>query len=560
MDKIKRILITDSDYKHTLGIVRALGKNGYLIDLIGNKNSICNYSKFSNDTVYPQDKFNEQNIDVFLNFLSISQYDLILPIGAKSVELISKFKDKISSHVKVLIPDFNTIELCLNKDKTYSFFKNEDIYLPKTWYFKDLLELKNNITQINFPVVLKSKDEFEKKDPLYIYNQTELLRSFAAHYSNNNSIPLIQEYIKGDGYGFFAAYENGNCKNFFMHKRVREYPSTGGASTCAVSVYDEDLKNQGLKILNLLKWNGVAMVEFKKSDINGKFYLIEVNPKFWGSHDLALASGVNFPRNIINILENTNLQLNDLTYKVGLKFHWPFEGELYHFIENPKSLIQILKDTIDYRVKSNIWLKDFRPNLHSFYNSFNYKNIAHILIKNSELIKIYYRSKIYGYKIAIYRSFSEITGIQFNSYTKVNENIFIGCQHSHLGKFLLSINGVNCSINLRHEFNDLTRKLNFDNNYYLPIIEHTAPTISQLKDVCIYMNNEIKKGNKIFIHCSEGISRAATVLLAYFIYNGYSLDDGLLLLKSIRPFINILPEQMKILNEFSKKNTSNVYN
>ena len=68
-----------------------------------------------------------------------------------------------------------------------------------------------------------------------------------------------------------------------MHQRIREYPITGGSSTCAKSVYCDELKRIGLKILKELHWHGVAMVEFKKRTCNGTYVLMESNPNFSGS-------------------------------------------------------------------------------------------------------------------------------------------------------------------------------------------------------------------------------------------------------------------------------------
>lgn len=67
-----------------------------------------------------------------------------------------------------------------------------------------------------------------------------------------------------------------------MHKRMREYPITGGSSTAAESMYDPELRDLGLTLLKALDWHGVAMVEFKKDSRDGKYKLMEINPKFWG--------------------------------------------------------------------------------------------------------------------------------------------------------------------------------------------------------------------------------------------------------------------------------------
>ncbi len=548
-----KILLTDSDYKHTLGIVRSLGKLGHTVDLIGNKISLSGISKYSNSTTYPQVKFNEFDILEFLEFLSQSNYDLIIPVGAKSVELISKFSNQISNLSNIFVPNFKTIEICLNKDKTYFFLESKGINLPKTWSFSDLGELQTNLSQIRFPVVLKSKNEINKSEAIYIYDTVQLLRSASSFSVNHSNFPLIQEYIEGEAYGFFAFYIDGKCQSYFMHRRIREYPASGGSSTCAESVYDELLYEQGSRILNLLNWNGVAMVEFKKSIKDNKFYLIEVNPKFWGSHDLALASGINFPLEMINHISNRGYKKNENYYKIGLRFQWPIEGELFHFADRPKSFFKILKDLFNIKVKSNIILHDIRPNLYTIKCNLNFKNLAHIFFKNTEFLKIYYRSKIYGFKSAIYRSFSELTGIQLMSYSLINEHLLIGCQHSKFGKYLLKLNGVNCSINLRDEYDDCLYSLNFSNHLYFPIVEHTTPSINDLKIICQFLNESINNQNKIFIHCSEGVSRAATIVVAFFIYNGESLENSIYKLKKIRPFINILDCQIKTLKLFSEE-------
>jgi len=88
---------------------------------------------------------------------------------------------------------------------------------------------------------------------------------------------------------------NGDVIAEFMHRRVREVPPTGGPSSVAESWADETLAQHGRRILNHLNWTGAAMVEFKRDLVSGVYYLIEINPKFWGSLGLAIAAGVDFP-------------------------------------------------------------------------------------------------------------------------------------------------------------------------------------------------------------------------------------------------------------------------
>jgi hypothetical protein len=111
---------------------------------------------------------------------------------------------------------------------------------------------------------------------------------------------LVQEYIPGVGYGFTALAEEGEIVASFMHRRLAEHDVMRGAqlahaATGAESVDEPELRASGTALLRALRWDGMAMVEFRRSDRDGHFYLMEVNPRFPGSLGLAIAAGVDFP-------------------------------------------------------------------------------------------------------------------------------------------------------------------------------------------------------------------------------------------------------------------------
>jgi hypothetical protein len=117
-------------------------------------------------------------------------------------------------------------------------------------------------------------------------------------------------------------------------------------------------------MLDALNWHGVAMVEFRRDDRDGEYKLMEVNPKFWGSLDLALAAGADFPGDLCHMALGRALPFTD-HYRRGLRFHWPLsgQGDLFHLWTRPQSFFAVALDCLNPRVKSNVWLGDFGPNL-----------------------------------------------------------------------------------------------------------------------------------------------------------------------------------------------------
>jgi len=362
------ILITDPNYKHSLGIVRALGRIGYYPYVLSfKKGSLCFHSKFCKGEMLVPDYDNKDFERAFLNSLSKYEIDLVIPVGASSFKKLVLLKELIGKISKMIAPDIKTLNLALSKKETYKFAEKVGISYPFTIYPSTYKEVKNISKELQYPVVIKGIYEAGRSIIDYVNNSNELLNKYkkicsANGFKENKNLPMLQEYIKGGGYGFFALYQRGKCKRIFMHKRIREYPPSGGYSTCAESFYDPQLKEYGMRLLDALKWHGVAMVEFKKDERDGEYKLMEINPKFWGSLDLALAAGVNFPYYLCEMAMGKELNYSE-EYNRNIRFHWPFSGDVQHIIKKPSSFPKFFVDCVNPKVKSNIWLEDLKPNI-----------------------------------------------------------------------------------------------------------------------------------------------------------------------------------------------------
>ena len=275
-----KVFVTDANYKHTLGVIRALGTQKIeVIAGASTRHAQSFYSKYCKSRkIYPNPENEEKFLKSIKYYLKKNKIDVLLPIGYNSTIILSKHKETVSKYTRLPIMDWESMKIAANKNKTMKLAQKIGIKMPKL--YKKIEDIKE------FPVVVKENKE---SGHVKYVNSIEELNKI------NIKDSIIQEFIPGKGYGFFSLFNKGKIQVFFMHKRVREFPTTGGPSTAAISIYDSKLKSIGEKILKSLNWHGVAMVEFKKDIRDNEFKLIEINPKFWGSLDLALASGINFP-------------------------------------------------------------------------------------------------------------------------------------------------------------------------------------------------------------------------------------------------------------------------
>jgi hypothetical protein len=104
---------------------------------------------------------------------------------------------------------------------------------------------------------------------------------------------LYQSYVAGEGVGYSVFAREGAIVKGFGHRRLAEYPVTGGSS-----VYREGFESPALvaaaqRLLAATRWSGFAMFEFKRAP-DGRLFLLEANPRIWGSIHQGLAAGVNY--------------------------------------------------------------------------------------------------------------------------------------------------------------------------------------------------------------------------------------------------------------------------
>jgi predicted ATP-grasp superfamily ATP-dependent carboligase len=366
-----KILLLDASNQNTLAITRHMGKAGHEIHLVGyQEQSLTFYSKYVfKKYIFADPRKDEASyIRSILQLLEHESFGMIMPVGFKSYQTCSKNREAIRRHTSLVITSDENISLAVSKQRTYEYASGIGICVPETFRVSNADEIRN--LPLKFPVVIKSPFESGKNVVGYADDFEEAEKKFRKMCETENlsspDMPLIQEYVKGDGYGFFAMYQGGKCIRYFMHHRIREYPVTGGASVFAETYYDEELKSAGMKLLDHLKWEGVAMVEFKKDVRDGKYKLMEINPKLWGSLELAITAGINFPQLLVDAAEG-KLEEKESNYR-KTTFQWLLNGELFHFLERPSSFFNILGSL--FISKKDFRLSDLKPNLFQVANIF----------------------------------------------------------------------------------------------------------------------------------------------------------------------------------------------
>ncbi len=335
-----QVFITDGHWRKSLAAVRALGRMGLSVT-VGESTRLMTaaFSRYCNRAVVYPSPLNSPA--EFLTFLSQelrgNAYQMLLPMEEESLELISRHHSEFSRWTYVPIVSHDRLQVARRKDKILRLSEKLGIPIPKTWYVENLSQLDSLKMNLPYPVVIKPKMSSGAIGVFYPRNPEELLEQYMAVHQRF-PYPLIQELIPHEGSGFGASFlldERGQVRASFLHKRLREYPVTGGASTLRESVRRDDVRDMALTLLKALNWFGVAMVEFKVDPRDGIPKLMEVNPRFWGSLSLAIEAGVNFPYLLYLMSRGEKFKPVE-HYEIGKRCRWLLPGDILHFIHNPK--------------------------------------------------------------------------------------------------------------------------------------------------------------------------------------------------------------------------------
>jgi len=333
------VLVTDGHFRKTLAVVRSLGCKG--IDVTVGERTFLNTSFFSKycsrRLVYPSPRQRpDQFIEFLLNEIKKNHYECIFPMEEETLLLLAKYRSEISRYTYFLSPDLEKIEFVRDKGNLMRFAETHGIPIPKTHYLPPTQSLPPWGRGEGEGYVIKPRISSGSLGIVYVKERKDLSPSYQSVHQRF-PFPLIQEWIPDGGgvYGFSALFdEASNVKAAFIHKKLRMYPIEGGPSTLGEGVEHPQIMELGLSLLRSLNWVGVGMAEFKVDPRDGIPKLMEVNPRFWGSLQLAIVSGVDFPGLILKMARGESFE-PVLRYRVGKRFRWLLLGDILHFLNNP---------------------------------------------------------------------------------------------------------------------------------------------------------------------------------------------------------------------------------
>jgi predicted ATP-grasp superfamily ATP-dependent carboligase len=324
------ILVLDANERSALAVTRSLGRAGYTVLVAADRpNSLAGASRYSSGELqYPSPYQSPQAfLEWFTRQCRKRAFRAAVPVTEVTTDLLARHRSAWPAEVSIPCAHIEAIDGLSDKVLLFKRALELGVPVPESVVVASRDDLDLAIRKIGFPAFLKPRrsrlwidNAFVSASVHRVESVSELRRLYELPQFSREPF-LYQQPVAGNGCGVFALFDHGRPITFFSHRRIREKPPEGGVSVLSESCdVDETLRDYSARLLHAVNWHGVAMVEFKGSGHNAR--LMEVNARFWGSLQLAIDAGVDFPALLLNSTLRSASETLPEAYRRGVRLRW----------------------------------------------------------------------------------------------------------------------------------------------------------------------------------------------------------------------------------------------
>ena len=283
---MKTVILTDAKYRSAISAARAFARGRYRVVAVQSRgdtgvtppvfSSRCVAETRWLDGSAADGAYPERLLAL------LREYDrpVLFPVGAATLNAVSRAREMFAPWCDFLVAPSDVLDAVNDKEAVHQ--RAFELGLPVPTEYTG--------TPDKYPVIVKphcgEKYGLTAADRYVIARDKSELDAALTAMKRYDPAPIVQEKIAGDGNSACVLLgRDGQLLDAFCHRRIREYPISGGPSACCESVYDAKKIDAAHRLLQSFGFVGLAMAEFKGDRI------LEVNPRVWGSFPLTTLAG-----------------------------------------------------------------------------------------------------------------------------------------------------------------------------------------------------------------------------------------------------------------------------
>ena len=273
--------------------------------------------------------YNPNYLDVLRQICVEHHVDVLISLNDLELPILSENKKSFEEiGVNVLVSKPEVIDICFDKVKTSEYMESIGLVTPKTYSNLDDALAGLHAGKIHFPLVIKPRwgsasigiefvDNEEDLRIVYALIKRKIIKGILGEVSSHDeNYILIQERIIGKEYGL-DIINDLTGKNVAVAVK-QKLSMRAGETDKATTVDNPELRRIGEIIGSNL--GHIGNLDCDVLEMDGKYYVLELNPRFGGGFPFSYEAGVNLPKAIINWVQGKQFDLEQLVPTYGLTF------------------------------------------------------------------------------------------------------------------------------------------------------------------------------------------------------------------------------------------------
>lgn len=307
-----RILVLDGETATALAIVQSLGAAGHHCLLAGTDNRAPAFaSRWVRGTaLYPDPLNDAAAFQAWITgCLKRHQPDLVIPVTESTLVPLHRLRDHPLVAHHVAMPCAHALDTALDKQRLHALAASLGVPVPPSTLVSTLAEVDDGriahwlAEGVAVVKTVRSKvwqGAGARQFPTALVSDARALWQALRERLHCGAVQ-VQSWVPGCGVGVMVLACGGEVLMSIAHERLHELPLTGGGSSYRRTIaMPAPLLRHAQALMRELDYTGVAMVEFRVD--GGRHWLMEVNPRFWGSLPLSVFAGADFPRALVALL------------------------------------------------------------------------------------------------------------------------------------------------------------------------------------------------------------------------------------------------------------------
>lgn len=273
--------------------------------------------------------YNPNYLDVLRQICVEHHVDALISLNDLELPILSENKKSFEEiGVNVLVSKPEVIDICFDKVRTSEYMESIGLVTPKTYSNLDDALAGLHAGKIHFPLVIKPRwgsasigiefvDNEEDLKIVYALIKRKIIKGILGEVSSHDeNYILIQERIIGKEYGL-DIINDLTGKNVAVAVK-QKLSMRAGETDKATTVDNPELRRIGEIIGSNL--GHIGNLDCDVLEMDGKYYVLELNPRFGGGFPFSYEAGVNLPKAIINWVQGKQFDLEQLVPTYGLTF------------------------------------------------------------------------------------------------------------------------------------------------------------------------------------------------------------------------------------------------